>query len=201
VKGPLVEAQPPAGSTLPPDTIEQVIQRRGSTRKFSREPISLAELSALLDRATRGIPSDLLTSFGTQLNDLYLIVNNVRDLTPGAYFFHRNKQQLELLKEGDFRQQARYLGLEQELPGDASVDIFFLADLPRILTTFGNRGYRATQLEAGIIGGKLYLAAYALKLGATGLTFYDDDVVNFFSPHARGRSAIFLVCCGRTARH
>src|SRR5262249_22258143 len=40
-KGRLVDTQPPAGSTLPADTIEQVIQRRGSTRKFSREPISL----------------------------------------------------------------------------------------------------------------------------------------------------------------
>jgi hypothetical protein len=79
------------------------------------------------------------------------------------------------------------------------VDIFFLADLPKILTAFGNRGYRAAQLEAGIIGGKLYLAAYTLRLGATGLTFYDDDVVNFFSPHARGKNAIFLVCCGRAA--
>jgi len=200
-KGSLVDLQPPPGSTLPPDTIEQVIQRRGSTRKFSRESISLGELSTILERATHGIPADFLTPFGTQLNDLYLIVNNVRDLAPGAYFFHRNKQQLELLKEGGFRQQARYLGLEQELPADASVDIFFLADLPKILTTFGNRGYRAAQLEAGIIGGKLYLAAYTLRLGATGLTFYDDDVVNFFSPHARGKNAIFLVCCGRTAKN
>jgi SagB-type dehydrogenase family enzyme len=200
VKGALFDAQPPAGSTLPADTIEQVIQRRGSTRKFSHESISLAELSTILDRATRGISADILAPFGTQLNDLYLIVNNVRDLAPGAYYFHRNKQQLELLKEGDFRQQARYLGLEQELPADASVDIFFLADLPRILTAFGNRGYRATQLEAGIVGGKLYLTAYTLKLGATGLTFYDDDVVNFFSPHARGKNAIFLVCCGRAAK-
>jgi hypothetical protein len=37
-------------------------------------------------------------------------------------------------------------------------------------------------------------------LGATGLTFYDDDVVAFFSPHARGKSAIFLVACGLSAK-
>jgi hypothetical protein len=40
--------------------------------------------------------------------------------------------------------------------------------------------HRAVQLEAGIIGGKIYLTAYAQYLGATGLTFYDDDVVSFF---------------------
>ena len=196
----LIDLRPPAETALPADTLEQVIQRRGSTRRFSRESISFAELSIILDRATRGIFADFVTPFGAQLNDLYLIVNSVRDLPSGAYFFHREKKQLELLKEGDFRQQAGYLGLEQDLPADASVDIFFLADLPRIIDVYGNRGYRAAQLEAGILGGKLYLAAYAQKLGASGLTFYDDDVVKFFSPHAKGKSAIFLVALGRSAK-
>jgi nitroreductase len=105
----------------------------------------------------------------------------------------------ELLKRGDFRDKAGYLGLEQQIPADAAVDVFFLADLKKILERYGNRGYRAVQLEAGILGGKLYLAAYAQKLGCSGLTFYDDDVVGFFSPHARGKSAIFLVALGRSA--
>ena len=80
------------------------------------------------------------------------------------------------------------------------MDIFFLAELRPILQRFGNRGYRAVQLEAGILGGKLYLAAYAQHLGATGLTFYDDEVTRFFSPHAEGKSAIFLVAIGKSAK-
>jgi SagB-type dehydrogenase family enzyme len=199
-KGALIPLKPVADSELPTDTIEQVIERRGSTRTFARESITFAQLSILLDRATRGIPADFLEPRGTQLNDLYLIVHSVEGLAPGAYFFNRENRGLELLKEGDFRERAGYLGLEQELPADASVDIFFLADLHKIINQFGNRGYRATQLEAGIMGGKLYLGAYAQKLGASGLTFYDDDVVNFFSPHAKGKSAIFLVCCGHSVR-
>ncbi len=181
---------------LPADPIHKVILRRGSSRQFAWKSISLIQLSILLSLATRGIPADFLEPFGTQLNDLYLIVHAVEDLPSGAYFFHRDKKALELLKEGDFRQQAGYLGLEQELPADASVDVFFLADLHRILERFGNRGYRAVQLEAGILGGKLYLTAYAQRLGATGLTFYDDEVVEFFSPHAAGKSTIFLVALG-----
>jgi hypothetical protein len=57
------------------------------------------------------------------------------------------------------------------------------------------------QLEAGILGGKLYLGAYAQRLGATSLTFYDDDVIHFFPPHAEGKSAIFLVAVGNSAKH
>jgi SagB-type dehydrogenase family enzyme len=187
------------GSKIASDTIEQVISRHGSTRQFARDPITLPQLSTMLERATRGIPADFLDPFGTHLNELYLIVHSVVGLSAGAYYYRWEDQQLELLKSGDFRDKAGYLGLEQKIPADASVDIFFLADLKKILERFGNRGYRAVQLEAGMLGGKLYLGAYAQKLGCSGLTFYDDDVVGFFSPHARGKSAIFLVALGRSA--
>jgi SagB-type dehydrogenase family enzyme len=199
-KGQLIDLKPLAPDVSPADPVEQVIQRRGSTRKFAREPISLAQFSTLLTSATQGIPADFQKTSGRLLNDVYVIAHSVEGLAPGAYFYHRKKRQLELLKEGNFRERAGYLGLEQELPADASVDFFFLADLQKIISTFGNRGYRAAQLEAGILGGKLYLAAYAQKLGATGLTFYDDDTVNFFAPHAKGKSAIFLVACGHSKK-
>jgi SagB-type dehydrogenase family enzyme len=199
--GQIVQLAPLSDAEMPRDPIEQVIQRRGSTRKFARSPIALPQLSTMLDRATRGVPADFLDPPGAQLNDLYLIVHAVEGLLPGAYVFHRSRGVLECLKQGNFRADAGYLGLEQELPADAAVDIFFLADLRPILQRFGNRGYRAVQLEAGIIGGKLYLAAYAQRLGATGLTFFDDDVTRFFSPHAAGKSAIFLLALGHSAKH
>jgi SagB-type dehydrogenase family enzyme len=182
----------------PKDTIEQVILRRGSTRTFDKTAsITLAQLSTIVDCATRGLPADFLEPPGEQLNDLYLIVHSVQGLKPGAYFFCREHNTLELLKAGEFRAEAHHLGLEQELPADACVDIFFLTDLKRILERYGNRGYRAVQLEAGAIGGRMYLAAYAQLLGATGLTFFDDDVTNFFSPHAKGKCAIFLLAIGK----
>jgi SagB-type dehydrogenase family enzyme len=188
----------PKPNEQPPDSIEEVILRRGSTRRFAQVPISVTQLSTMLERATGGIPADCLQRSGRRLNDLYLIVNSVEGLANGSYFYHREQHALELLRHGNFRKVSGYLGLEQQLPADASINIFFLADLHRILEQHGNRGYRATQLEAGILGGKLYLAAYAQRLGASGLTFYDDDVVQFFSPHAQGKSAIFLVALGKS---
>ncbi len=199
-KNDLIPLQPLPPEDTPRDPLERVILRRGSTRRFAREPISFAQLSTMLDRSTRGFPADFYNPPLAQLNHMYLIVNAVEGLPSGAYYFHRDRRALELLKQGEFRSDAAYLGLEQELPGDAAADVFFLADLNSVLQAYGNRGYRAVQLEAGILGGKLYLAAYALGLGATGLTFYDDDVVNFFSPHAAGKSAIFMTCLGKSAK-
>jgi SagB-type dehydrogenase family enzyme len=198
--GPVFQLRPLSDDEMPRDALDQVILRRGSSRKFARTPITLPQLSTILDRATRGVPADFLDPLGTQLNHLYLIIHAVEGLEPGAYFFDRDRRELECLKQGNFRDVAGYLGLEQQLPADAAVDIFFLADLRPILQRFGNRGYRAVQLEAGILGGKCYLAAYAQRLGATGLTFYDDDVTRFFSPHAEGKSAIFLVALGHSVK-
>jgi SagB-type dehydrogenase family enzyme len=187
-------------AVLPGETLESVIVRRASTRQFAQKPISFEQLSTMLDRATRGIPTDFLGTSGAQLNDLYLNVHAVEGLPSGAYFFRRQDQALELLKEGDFRNNSAYLCLEQPLGGDSSATVFFLADLNRVFERYGNRGYRAAQMEAGIIGGKLYLTAYALGQGATGLTFYDDDVTAFFSPHAADKSTIFVTALGVPGR-
>ena len=193
--GPVTSLAPIPPEALPGGSIEEVIQRRASTRRFAKKSIPFTELSVILDRATRGIPGDFLSEY-SQLNDIYLIINRVDGLDPGAYYYRRPAHELELLKAGEFSGRAAYLSLDQELGGDGAVTVFFMADLTPLLAAFGNRAYRAAQMEAGIIGGKVYLASYALKRGATGLTFYDDDVTEFFSPHAAGKSCIFEMAIG-----
>ena len=130
------------------------------------------------------------------MTDTYLIVNAVGGLEPGAYYYSRHRRALELLKAGDLRGNAGYLCLEQPLGAECSALICYMADFDRLLGAMGNRGYRAAQLEAGLHGGRAYLAAYALQRGATGLTFYDDDTVEFFSPHAAGKIPLLMVAIG-----
>jgi hypothetical protein len=124
----------------------------------------------------------------------------VAGVAPGAYRYWPDAHGLEGLSRGDYRRQSAYLTLEQPLGGDAAAVMFFLAPLDALLRAFGNRGYRLANLEAGIAGGRAYLAAYAQRFGASGLTFYDGDVVRFFSPHAAGLDAIFVTALGRAAR-
>jgi SagB-type dehydrogenase family enzyme len=199
-QGPLVALHPYADADLPADSLQSVILRRGSTRAFDRaRSISAQELATVLDRVTRGVAGDFLAAPGASLIDLYLIVHAVDEVHPGAYYYRRGERRLELLREGDFRAAAGRLGLFQELPADAAVNVYCLSDLREVLERFGNRGYRAAQLEGGILGGRLYLAAYAQRFGASGLTFLDDEVTEFFSPHARGKSVMFLAALGRSA--
>ena len=198
--GRLFPLAPATSENLPAEPIESVIRRRGSSRRFAPKTISFVQLSTILDRTTGDIPADFLDPPGARLCDIYLIVNAVEGLPQGTYVHRPAEGALELLREGDFRQQAGTLGLGQELPAEASVNLYYLTDLAPVVDRFGDRGYRAAQLEGGILGGKVYLAAYALGCGATGLTFFDDDVTEFFSPDAAGKSVMFLMAVGRPGR-
>ncbi|MEM1944790.1 MAG: SagB/ThcOx family dehydrogenase [Nitrososphaerota archaeon] len=176
----------------------ETILMRGSTRMFSREPITLEALKTILACCTSTISADFIPP-SSSYTSIYLIVNSVEGLPPGSYFYDRVDGGLEQLKRGEFRRVAGYLCLEQELGEDASVVFFLMTDLEKTLNSMGNRGYRAVQLEAGVIAGRIYLASYALGLGATGLTFYDDDVTEFFSPQAADKSNMMVVAVGKPA--
>ncbi len=195
--GSLVPLLPPTPPRREP--IEAVILRRGSTRVFSREPITFDDLSTIVRAVGRGIAADFLAP-GTSLVDLYLIVHAVAGLGAGAYVVDRERQGLVPLRTGAFRREAGHLDLGQPLAADAAVNLYWLVDLPAVLARLGDRGYRAAQLEAAVAGGDAYLAAFALGLGATGLTFFDDDVTDFFAPDAAGKSVLFLTAIGHPAR-
>ena len=183
-------------------SLAETILLRGSSRKFSRQPISFTQLSNILHYSTRGVPLDFLDSKSDNDNnknstiDIYLIVNDVEGLQAGAYFFDRYNESLEQLKNKVSREISGYLCLGQSLFSDANVVFFLMTDLNKILDTLGNRGYRASQFEAGVIAGKIYLTAYAQKVGASGSTFFDDAVSEFFSPHAADKSTMIAVGIG-----
>ena len=172
------------------------IRSRGSTRRFARESIPWESFRSVVDAAGRGINAPGLEDSVCPSLGLYFIVSAVEGLEPGAYYYNRFYNGLRLLKAGDFREMAGHLGFEQALPADAAAVAFITADLQGIERVLGARGYRMAQTVAGIIGGRLYLGMHAVGLGATGLTFYDDSVAEFFAPHAAGQSAVFVVPMG-----
>lgn len=169
----------------------ETILRRGSTRVFAREPIGIGEVATIMATSRHPLRADF-----PSMVESYLIVNAVDGIAAGAYYYRREAGTFEPLKRGDFRGEAGYLCLEQPLGADCSVLICYMANLDCALDALGNRGYRDAHLEAGILGGRAYLAAYSLGRGATGLTFYDDDTTKFFAPHANGKSPLLMVAVG-----
>lgn len=186
----------PTKSFLLRESVDEVILRRGSTRRFQETSMTYEDLSTMLATVREGGVRDYAEDVGASLNDIYLIVNAVDGLPSGTYVYYRRSQKLELLREHGYRDEAGHLGLDQALARDASVNVYFMSDLNHVLENLGPRGYRAAQLDASTTAGRLYLSAYALGLGASGLTFFDDEVTEFFAPHAAGKAVMFLVLLG-----
>src|SRR5438874_10781413 len=86
--------------------------------------------------------------------------------------------ELDMIRSGDQRVVAAGLSLGQDLAGNACVAFSMIADIDRVVRAHGDRGYRYVHFEAGAIGQRLYLAAEALGLGATGIGGFYDEAVN-----------------------
>lgn len=203
-QGPLFELEPLALDGLDSRglaPVEDIILRRRSTRHYDTDTeISFAAFSTLLDRSSRGFAADCLIGEAIPLHDCYLIVNGVEGLAPGVYLHHPARRAVELLREGSFRAEASRLALGQEYPADAHVNAYYLTDLAPVLECYGNRGYRLAQLECSLHAGKLHLGTHTLGLGAVGSTSFDDEVTKFFSPHAAGKSFMFVNVFGKRRR-
>ena len=81
-----------APEEVPHDTVQEVILRRGSTRMFSHSSMTFSQLSTILYRTTRGIPTDFLEHAGMSLNGMYVLVNAVDELPSGSYFLRREEK-------------------------------------------------------------------------------------------------------------
>ena len=171
--------EPPAGA--PDDPVETVVLRRGSTRMMRQETVPAPALTWGMAAASRHLPGDFVAP-GRSLVEHGLSVHAVDGVRPGAYRWRGSG--LELLEPGERRDQAAHLCLDQPLGGDSAYTAFHLTHLGPLLSSLGDRGYRSAQLESGIVAGRLTLAAFALGFGATGLTFYDDEVSSFFATTA-----------------
>jgi SagB-type dehydrogenase family enzyme len=179
--------------------LAEVVLKRGSTRRFATTSIPFSVLSTILTSSSMSIPLDFFRIADASLIDIYLICNNVEGIPVGGYFFNRKRNTLDLVKLKVSREMSGYLCLGQSLFSQASAVLFLMTNLQKVLGALGNRGYRASQFEAGIIAGKIYLAAYAQGIGASGSTFFDDAVTEFFSPHAKSKNTMIAVGIGNPA--
>jgi SagB-type dehydrogenase family enzyme len=168
-----IKLHSPAASTR---GFGEVVRMRRSALDFlgGKQSMSLAELSAILAVTVQPLLADFV---GTRFIRLYLYAHRVDGLQPGVYKFWPGRAELEQTKSGDQRVAAAGLSLGQNIAGNACVTLSMIGDLDRATRTYGDRGYRYVHFEAGAIGHRLYLAAEALGLGATGIgAFYDDEV-------------------------
>lgn len=153
------------GTTEP---LDAVVRARRSTRHF-RADATLSEqtMRHLARMATAPYPGD-----SGSTPDLRLMVHSIDGIAPGAYRWADG----ELRPAGPAdRASTSALCLDQASAHDCALLALFVTDEHHPTP----REYRAAQLAAGIGLGRLYLAATALGIGCTGLTFVDAHLPEF----------------------
>ena len=164
-----------------------LVNIRKSARRFDGSAeISQAAVRWIVDIASAAPPWDAGT-----LHDLRVVVHSARGMTAGVY----RPLAGGLARTGpSSREVTHRTCLHQELGRDAAA-VFFMTPSPGLAVAAEARAYRAALLAAGFALGRIYVAATALRLGCSGLTFVDSDLpATIGAPAALAVAAIGSRC-------
>jgi hypothetical protein len=168
---PALGSEPPGSADL-----EAVILRRGSTRRMDRTAtVARDKFEWSLAAALRG----------TRLPH-FVAVHAVAGVEPGLY---RWPELDRPLRREPLRDELLRVCNDQDLGRDAAFVVMAAVDIDRL----DDRGYREAQLDAGLVEGRLHLAAYAVALGASGMTFLDSELTGLLGEPLAG---LLFTCVG-----
>jgi SagB-type dehydrogenase family enzyme len=184
----------------------RTIAERRSTREYSDEPMTPAELGQVLFLTT-GITSDpwgqarrsAPSSGALYPIETYAVVHNVEGIERGVYHYALREHALELVRAGDFRTHTVDQALGQDFLGACGAVLFLTQILQRMRPKYQDRSYRYGLLEAGHIGENAYLAAISLGLGACGVgAFLDDQINEMLGVDGTDEAALYMLAVGHT---
>jgi SagB-type dehydrogenase family enzyme len=198
---------PNPGASWGKTPLASAIRSRRSLREYSAQPLTLAELAALL-WATQGVERVLenkatfrsVPSAGARhAFETLLVVNRVDVLRAGLYQYLPIEHRL-LAAESPSVASAELAAvcLGQKMIENAAVTFAWVAVRERMTWRYGERGYRYLYLDAGHVCQNLYLACEAIGAGTCAIGAYDDDATNaLFRLNGRDRFVVYLASVGK----
>jgi SagB-type dehydrogenase family enzyme len=205
-----ISLPPLAETDIPTIDLLVAIEARHTHRKYSAQPISLAELSFLL-WCTQGVkkissrPATLRTvpSAGARhAFETYLMIKRVTGLPQGLYRYLAIEHSLiEMDLSAELGEQIVHACLEQKQVRNSAVTFMWVAVLERMTWRYGERGYRYLHLDAGHVCQNLYLAAEAVDCGVCAIDAFDEDELNrLLKLDGEQLFAIYLASLGKKER-
>ena len=165
--------------------------------------MSLAELAHLLyyssgitdkRQVLRAAPS----AGATYPIEVYAIANNVEGLARGTYHYLISSHELELLREGDFRNEMSRAALQERMFKQANVIVALSAVFQRTQQRYRERAQRYICFEIGHIAQNTYLEATSLGLGTCAIgAFYDEEFNRLLGLDGRNESVLYLIAVGK----
>jgi SagB-type dehydrogenase family enzyme len=185
-------------------TLTEAFKNRISNRTFSSEPLRKADLGYLLwastgiQRTEQGYDFRTAPSAGALYPiETYLIVNNVKEIEPGAYHYNIKDHTLEQINEGKLGSKMAHAVLNQNMCITAAAIFIWTAIFERSKWKYDQRAYRYVYLDSGHIAENLALATLNVKAGSCHIgAFYDDEVNSIINVDGTKESTIYLTVVG-----
>jgi len=194
------EAKPENLITLPepqkrgPMSLEEVLDRRQSIRRFSSEPLSMMELSQLL-WAAQGITRTGNGRTSPSAGALYPLEIYV-SLREGLYRYVASRHQLIRLSTQNLITSLAEAALGQSSVREAPAVIVIAAIYERIESKYGERGERYVKIEVGHAAQNVLLQAVSLGLGAVPVGAYYDGRVHQILNLPLDQKPLYLIPVG-----
>lgn len=190
--------QPDFAGTVP---VEQALLARRSERAFSQRALALTELSQLL-WAAQGVTSPrgyrTAPSAGASYPlEIHAAAGLVAELPAGIYRYRSPDHSLIPSASGDPRDELARAALNQRCVARASVVLVIAAVYARVCATYGRRGVRYTDMEAGHAAQNIGLQAAALGIGAVMVGAFDDAEVRRIAALPPDEEPLYLIPIGR----
>ncbi|HEY0546565.1 MAG TPA: SagB family peptide dehydrogenase [Pyrinomonadaceae bacterium] len=200
--GPKLPLPRPTPELLDRHLLEVFMERSSSWGKMTSQPALEFEKLATLLRfaaASGNYSSDVKAqSPETRFTRLMLFANHVAGVPAGIYAYDESEDCLQTLREVDLSivlQRMYFLhnyNLEQ-----AACLLAIVGETERMLHTFGNRGLRIRNAEAGLIAQNIYMASAAMSLGCGAILGFENIAINqFLGLEGTGQTTLLLLLVG-----
>ncbi len=187
--------------------LRKAIEGRRSVRAYSKDPLTLEELSWLL-YCTQGVkevigrPATLrnVPSAGARhAFETYLLANRIEGLKPGLYRFLAIEHKLvEVNLEGGVDDRVTAAAYRQGMVKNSAVTFIWVAVRYRMYWRYVERGYRYLHLDAGHVCQNLYLAAEATGCGACAIgAFFDEEINELLGLDGEEQFVIYMATVGK----
>jgi len=182
-----------------------LITSRRSKRAFDDSEMPFDDLSKILfltqgvtktagDRQFRAVAS---AGNGHPFNN-YILVNRVKGLRNGLYFYNHSSHSLDLMKDGELSEELTKACLGQKMINTCQVVYIQTAVTSRTTSRYNERGYRYIFLDAGHIGAQTQLVCQELGYGSCNIgAFLDDEVADFLGVKPPHEIPVYMTVIGK----
>jgi SagB-type dehydrogenase family enzyme len=205
---PLIDLPAPNVATLGQMPLGEAMRRRRSRRKFTAEPLTLAELSFLL-WATQGVSEIIREGIATYRTvpsggarhpfETYLFASRITSLEQGLYRYLALEHKLYWLRtDPEMARQVSEACNSQSFVSSGAVTFLWTAIPYRTEWRYSIVAHKIIALDAGHVCQNLYLACEALGAGTCAVGSYDQSKLDtFLGVDGQDEFAIYVAPVGK----